>query len=81
MGKMAILLSPEERSTLNIDLWLAAMNFSGIGTLSIRDATDPDAPEILAACLPQHMPGLRSLSVDGESWDALVTSFPDYQTV
>ncbi|KAF5025688.1 hypothetical protein F66182_2294 [Fusarium sp. NRRL 66182] len=59
-------VSVEQRSKTNIELWLDAMDFTKIHTLSIKRATIKSAA--LFDRLPKELGSLKSLTIDG-TWD------------
>ncbi|KAK8108346.1 uncharacterized protein PG998_010359 [Apiospora kogelbergensis] len=68
-------LSPLQRSTINIDLWLGAMDFSFIRELTILHYHGD--PEVLVSRLPARLPRLQSLTVGGPGLHQLVLAMQD----
>ncbi|KAK7443668.1 hypothetical protein CaCOL14_012317 [Colletotrichum acutatum] len=71
------LLTEDQRSVNNIDLWLDAMDFSKIRNLSILDYDGP--PETLVESkLPQSLPSLRTLRLERSTTVDFALSLPPH---
>ncbi|KAK6845125.1 hypothetical protein PG995_015235 [Apiospora arundinis] len=68
------MLSPEQKSRVNLDLWLQAMDFSQIRQLYIHDFRGP--PELLTRLAPS-LPSLQFLGVEGKGLGPLVDALPN----
>lgn len=69
-------LSKAQKNMTSLDLWLEAMDFSGIKTLSLRDYHDQGSDPNLARLLP-HLKSLESLTVSGAWAKDFILALPE----
>ncbi|KAM0330216.1 hypothetical protein ACHAQA_004390 [Verticillium albo-atrum] len=65
----ALGLSDGDKAKTNLDLWLDAMDFSNVQTLTLRSGSKNETDDTFYRRLPASLPSLRSLSIDG-TWRA-----------
>ncbi|KAI8281196.1 hypothetical protein K4K60_004385 [Colletotrichum sp. SAR11_57] len=71
------LLPRDQRAKTNLELWLEAMDFSQLQSLSIRcDSCRDSSTDLVAKLLAPKLPSLRSLSVEGPDMLDFILALP-----